>query len=150
MPLFTDDPKYCTRQLSTGEMVVMTWVMVLLGAYASPPPATVKVGSSVAAALLATARLRVRTGWFEPDPRLSDRVQLVRLEFAVQPVPDISVAVRPSGRLAVTVRGPLEAVEPALLTVRVICPDAPRIQGKPAAELLTAKSIPVKNAVLPP
>ena len=70
-------------------------------------------------------------------------MQLVALELVVQPTPDMLVAVKPAGRLAVTVNAPLEAAEPALLMVRVICPAVPRIHGEPVTELVMAKSVPV-------
>jgi hypothetical protein len=150
IPLLADDPKTCVRQLSAGEIVVTVLVTVLLLAYASPPPLIVKVGCKVAGALLATATFSVITGWLPPTAKASDRVQVSPPAFVVQPVPDMPVEVSPAGRLAVTVKVPLEAAAPALLIVRAICPAAPRIQGIPVTELVRARSVPVKKAVFAP
>jgi hypothetical protein len=60
------------------------------------------------------------------------------------------VTVNPTGRLTVTVKVPLEAVDPVLLMVSCISPFVPRIHGGSVTELAMDKSVPVKNAVFTP
>ena len=87
--------------------------------FASPPPETVAVLVTEAAANCATFTVIEMAG---NDPLLATTAVLVQVTICatipqVQPLPDAAVGVSPAGSVSVTVVVPLVAAAPMLLTV---------------------------------
>src|SRR5437899_2668065 len=93
-------PEWVFAIVRSGDKVVRIVVgsfAVLLPVLVSPPPETVAVLVTVTGALLATLTVRVMGGWLAPGARVSLRVQGPEGGGQIQPLPDMAVAVRPSG-----------------------------------------------------
>ena len=92
---------------------------VLLEVFRSPPPDTVAVLVTDDGAFVATLTVTVIDGYAELGFNASLRVQVRVPRLQDQPVPEIAVAVRPVGRVSITVTVPELAVGPTLDTVMV-------------------------------
>src|SRR6266516_4458981 len=98
--------------------MVVGSLSVSLDVSVSPPPDTVAVLVTLAGALPATFTVRVMVELL-PAASALDRVQVRATTLQVQPEPLMAVAVKPEGRVSVTVMVPLVDGVPLLVTVIV-------------------------------
>src|SRR5258708_562771 len=85
----------------------------------SPPPATEPLLLMDLRGLLATSTVKVMAGKLPPAAKASERVQLKVPTVQLQPDPPMAVAVKPMGKVSVTVTVPLVDPLPPLVAVMV-------------------------------
>jgi hypothetical protein len=94
---------------------------LLLAGVASPPPVTVAVLVTDAAAFAATLTVRLMAGYEAPGASASLRVQVtVAPTVHVQPEPDAAVAVSPAGRVSETVTVPVVGPAAAAFATTIV------------------------------
>src|SRR5215472_15764132 len=87
--------------------IVVGSLAASLAVLTSPPPETVAVLATLAGALAATLTVRIKGGYDPPAARTSLRVQVSVARTQLHPEPLSAVALRPVGRLSVTVTVPV-------------------------------------------
>ena len=104
-------------QAPTIEVIVVVSDAVLFAVLVSLPPETTAVLVTEGGACAETFTVRVMAGYEALAASASLRVQVRVPSEQVHPVPDIPVAVRPDGRLSLTLTVPMVAAVPLLVTV---------------------------------
>lgn len=137
-PLFA--PLKVFVQAPTEEVIVVTSEAVLFAVFVSLPPDTVTVLVTEGGALPATVTVNVITGYDNPAPNASDRVQTSVLIEQVHPVPVIAVGVMLEGRESAKLTVPAVAPVPLLVTVIKYCAPLCPCEKFPLCDFVTVKS----------